>query len=217
MATRIYLPSSGVAPVSPAFDSAWDDTSIGAKLPCYSTKKSTAMTTVSFLDTSAIDKDILFRQFVSPPMAAITITSQTVSIRVRAAELDIDNELFISWTVKVFSLNGGTERGTILANTRSGSELPLTTLTNRGGSAASTQVIAQENDRLVIEIGVGGNPGAGDHDSNLVFGDDNASDLPEDETTTTANNPWINFATSTITFNAEPATGGATYVGGGFF
>jgi hypothetical protein len=99
--------------------------------------------------------------------------------------------------VKVVSSDGSTVRGVLVGSAgtpRTFDSLP-TNLTNRSDSTTSTEVIAQAGDRLVIEIGTGGDPGlSGAHDSSLGFGDSAASDLPEDITTTTALNPWVEFA-----------------------
>ena len=59
MATRFYLPSTGAAAISPNPDAAWEDVSILARLAAVTTKIASAMTTVSFLDNDASNKDIL--------------------------------------------------------------------------------------------------------------------------------------------------------------
>jgi hypothetical protein len=38
-----------------------------------------------------------------------------------------------------------------------------------------------------------GDPGVGDHDSSMIFGDDSATDLDAADDDTGADNPWIEF------------------------
>lgn len=61
------------------------------------------------------------------------------------------------------------------------------------------------NDRLVFEIGYKEGSANGANVSTLVIGDDSGSDLAEDETTTTANNPWFE-----LSFDLSFASAGAT-------
>ena len=195
MATRLYFPSSGNAPASPAFNAGWEDTTAASRLKCVTTRISSAMTTVSFLDANRTDRDILFRQYVSDPLAAQTILAQTVKIQMRVRETHADNNMFLAWAVYVFSYDGAVLRGTVVALNRDATE-STTTLTNRGDTATSTQVITQYGDRIVIEIGMGGNPHdflGNAHDSDISIGDNSATDLPEDSTSTTANNAWLEF------------------------
>ena len=157
------------------------------------------MTTVSFTDTDGTDKDILFRQYVSDPIAAQTISAQALKFQMRCLENSIDNNMYLALGIRVVSGDGGTVRGTILAVTRDDVESVIA-LYNRQFTATSTQVIAQDGDRIVIEVGMGGEPIEGsDHDSSISIGDDSGTDLPEDDTTTTTYNPWVEFA-NTIPF-----------------
>ena len=202
MATRFYLPSSGTAPVTPSYDAGWEDTSIAVRLNATTYKESTAMTTVSFADATNTNKDILFRQYITPPIVAQTIAAQTLKFQIRGAERIAGNNMFTAIGARVVSNDGITVVGTLLAVTKDGLEVDAsTTLENRLFSATTTQVIANEGDRIVIEIGTGGDPantGGADHDSDLRIGDVAASDLAEDDTTTTDNNPWVEFTTLTM-------------------
>lgn len=201
MATRLYLPSTGTAPLSAlAFNVGWEDQSIGARLPTSTVKAGSAMATVSFLDNNAADKDILFRQYQSDRIAAQTIAAQTVKFQIRGALTSAGDGMFTAIHIRVVAGDGSSDTGTILAITRDGTLL-TTTLTNRQFSATTSQVVANNGDRIVIEIGTGGDPsGSNDHDSDLRVGDAAASDLAEDDTTTDDNNPWVEFA-NTIDFN----------------
>ena len=200
--TLFYLPSTGAAAVSPAFDAAYEDTSIAARLKTVTTKISSAMTTVSFSDISTANNDILFRQWVSDPLEAQTIDAQTLSIQIRASETSTTNNMFLSWGVRLVSNDGDTVRATLVAVQRDGTEAD-TTLTNRGDTAAISSQSVTTGDRLVFEVGLGGTPIAM-HDSSLRIGDADATDLPLDDTTTADNNPWILFQ-QTLAFQSVVA------------
>ena len=205
MATRFYLPSSGTAPsITPAFDSAWEDTSIAVRLPVTTYKKNTALTTIAFDDANAANKDVLFRQYISPPLLAQTIAAQTIKFQIRASEPDSGNNLFTVIGIRVVSNNGTSVIGTILSVTRDATEIVLTTLTNRLFSATSSSLAVSEGDRLVIEIGLAGDPGNGkSHDGSIRIGDAAGSDLAENDTATTDDNPWVEFATGVNMRNVD--------------
>ena len=199
-ATRFYLPSSGAAGASPNYTTSWEDTSIAARLKCVTTKISSAMTTVSFTDDDETDKDILFRQYVSDPIATQTIQAQTIGFSIRAQRGTYGTSQVTSWRVYVVSNDGSSETGTIIVHRRDGTLL-TTSLNSKYDSATSTEVIANANDRIVIEIGTGGDPSAArDHDSNISIGDDAVNDLDAADSDADADNPWVNFGTDTITF-----------------
>ena len=155
-------------------------------------KIASAMTTVSFTDSDNSSRDVIFRQYVSDAMEAGTIAVQTVKFQIRGAEGSTSGNMATSIGIRVVSNDGTTVRGTILSVTRDGSEMD-TSLQNRSFSATTTEVTAQANDRLIIEIGTGGDPTIGGHDSDLRIGDAAAGDLPEDDTDVTDSNPWVEF------------------------
>lgn len=202
MATRFYLPSTGAGATTPNFAATWEDTSIATRLRMVTTKISSAMTTVSFNDANSADRDILFRQYISDPIAGQTIASQVVTANARYSQTNAANNMVPRMVVRVIA-DDGTVRGTITDST--GGTEAATSLTGRLLTAgASTQVVSSDGDRIVLEIGLGGNPtGAAEHDSSMSVGDDSASDLDETETDTGADNPYLNFA-NTITFASAP-------------
>lgn len=206
MATRLYLPSTGAAAVSPAFG-AWDATSEADRLKMVTTRISSAMAIKSITESlTAIDGKSLWRQYVSDPIPAQTITG-TIKGQLRTSEENaLLNHDRVTIIVKVVSNDGATLRGTLLTLGFYGAtnEYTLeTTRTNRkiaDGDALSS-VVAQANDRIVIEIGTQPStiPLATDELVNAVFGDDSGTDLAEDESTTAANNPWIEFSQDLFT------------------
>ena len=215
MATRFYLPASAAStPITPTPDAAWENTSILARAMTSTSPISDAMTTVSFAEgTNTANQDILFRQHVSAELSAgQTITgSQALKAQVRVAQTNDNNNLVLAVGIRV--LNGTTVQKTVLAVTRDALEANLSTLENRQFTAtsAATDYTTVAGDRLVIETGMGGTPfGVADHDSSMRFGDAAASDLPENNTATTDDNPWVEL-TDTLTFGGsfDPALSAA--------
>ena len=203
--TRFYCPSSGAAAVSPAFDAAWEDTSAATRLRCVTTKSSTAMTTVSFTDLDTTDRDILVRQYVSDAIDAQTIPATIARLQFRARELSSTEDMFIAWGMRVVSNDGTVVRGTLVTVNRGPVEF-ATSLTNAGDSANTTAVTASANDRIVIELGAGGDPTAV-HDFDLRIGDTGSTDLIEDNANTTDNVPWVELSYA-ITFAGAATTWG---------
>ena len=209
MATPFYLPSDTLAtPISPTPNANWEDTSILARTTAPTAKRSSAMTTVTFSDADDTAKDILFKQFVSAELTAgQTITgSQALKMQVRADETLAANNMFVTLGIRVIASDGSTVRKIVLAvtqdNVEVSNEVDGPPLQNRQFTAtsAATNYTTVTGDYLVFELGTGGNPGAGGtHDSQLRLGDAAASDLSEDNTSTTDNNPWIEL-TDTLTF-----------------
>jgi len=215
MASRFYLPSSGSPAVSVTKSSYWDGTQQSGQADDYAShatstsKISSAMTTITENgNTDNTNTNYIYGQWVSAPIASQTISAQTLKVQVRALEESTRANQYLAISVRVVSNDGTSVRGTIL-EARDGTEL-ATSLTNRGHSATTTQVVASANDRIVIEIGAGGDPdnsgsGANSHDSDMSFGDDSGTDLAENDTTTDAYNPWVEFP-NTITFASAAAT-----------
>jgi hypothetical protein len=208
--TRFYLPSSGAADVTPSFDAGWFNTASADALKCVTARISSAMSNKNVSETnSTANQDWAMRMYVSDPIGAQTITG-TVKGQIRALESGSAGDQRAQMLVKVVSNDGGTSRGTLLAfDTSALSNEFATSATNRkfpkgsSGSALSS-VAAQNNDRIVIELGFRkGDTSSTNFAATLVFGDNSASDLPEDETTTTANNPWVEFSMTL----AGPSTG----------
>ncbi len=191
MSTRFYLPSTGAAAVSPAYEAGWD-TAPGGRLKLVQTKISSAMTSVNH-STSGTTHGT--RQYVSDPLPAQTI-SGTVKCYLRAFE-DSAGDTYTSYlSIRVCNEAGTAFRGTLLALGHHGPGTDFaTSATNRifadGDTLSSLAINA--NDRLVIEIGTA-ESGTASNNSKVVIGDDSGTDLPEDETETAAYNPWIEFS-----------------------
>lgn len=200
MATKLYFPSTGTAAVSPSFSASWDNTDDATRLPlAIGSKTSTAMTTTAYFDTDNGDTDHLIHQWVSAPINGVTLTAQTLQSVFRCQEGASQDNQLLTIGVRVVSGDGGTVRGTVIDVTRDDIEITSASLSSSAWSASTTQVIAQGGDRIVVEVGTGGNPsGPNDHDTDLRIGDNAASDLPFTDSSLDDYNPWMEF-TETIT------------------
>jgi hypothetical protein len=196
-ATRFYLPSTGAADVTPAYTNLpWSIVTSADSLKCVTTRIGSAMTSKDSA-TGSSKVTTLNRQYVSAPLNAQTI-SGTVRGQVRGNYSNKATNPALG--IYVVSRDGTTLRGTLLAIT-DGSAYTKT-LTNRStpASLALSSVGAQQGDRIVIEIG-GDQTSNGNSHVTQSFGDDNATDLPVDNSTTTAYNPWVEFS-GTIGFES---------------
>lgn len=209
MATRLYFPSTGASPVSPAFDGAWDDTGSAVRRLATVSPSGSPATTLSAGGGGGAAENVLLAQYASPPLAAQTING-SVKGQVRARQADPDIDAMAQLVIRVIA-DDGTVRGTLVAaQTEALSSEFTSAVTNRKFPLAAISpvsvavVVAQEGDRLIVEVGalVADN---GLDEVSVQVRDDAASDLPEDETSTANNNPWIEFS-ATLTF-AEEASG----------
>lgn len=145
------------------------------------------------------NKDAHHRQYSTDPLIAQTIAGN-VKAQLQCLEANAGNNLFLTMKVYVM-IDGSTIRGTLLAITRATSLEVATALTNRTfPSTALSSVAASENDRLVVEIGLGGTPtaagGVQGHNGTLRWGCAASSgDLLENETETALTyRGWIEFS-----------------------
>jgi hypothetical protein len=210
VATRFYLrATSEVTAIAPTPDSGWEDVTILARAYTRTTKTADTLATVSFADANNAARDILFRQYISFPLTVgQTITgAQALKAQCRCQERIAGDNMFFTIGIRVIAGDGSTVRKTVLALTADGTEISDSSLQNRQFTAtsAATNYTTVNGDRLVFEIGTGGDPantGGADHDTDLRLGDSSASDLSEDDTSTTDNNPWIEL-TDTLTFTDD--------------
>jgi len=212
---RYYLPSTGAAAVSPAFDSGWEDSSTvsPARYPTDTVKSGAAMASVTAADTptGSTNADMLFGQWVSNVLPAQTVAAQTIVCVVRCREAFPNNNLFLAVGVRAVSENGSSVLATLLAVTRDNTEATTSgTLQSRSLSASISDTVISQNFRLVIEIGLGGTNIAisGNHDGSVRIGDAAANDLDNSDADTGDDNPWIEI-------NIALAATGASHLLGG--
>lgn len=202
MVTRLYLPSSGAPPVSPAWDGAWDVTTNADRIRAVANLASgTPMSSKSTTETSAGAVNVLSRQYVAGPLAAGEI-SGTVKGRIRVQEANADADYRAQIVIRVVSEDGATVRGTLrAADAEALSSEFSTSLANRAFPLAAlepqalTPVTAQAGDWLVIEIGYRShNEHTTSRNGTFRYGDVATSDCAENETATSDYNPWIEFS-----------------------
>lgn len=207
MATKFYLPSEAASiPIGTTFSSSWEVTASQAFRARASTSKiSTAMTTFNVTEASSTAKDIALAMYVSLPLTSgQTVTGgQAITGQCRVSETGSNNNMFWAIGIRVMAHDGTTQRKLMLDVTQNGSEA-ATSLTNRTYSttSAATNYTTVAGDRIVIEIGMGGDPsGSNPHDFGMRLGDNAASDLPVNNTATTDDNPWVQL-NDTLTFDS---------------
>jgi hypothetical protein len=210
MATRYYLPSTGAAPVSPAFGAGWTSTTSASRLKLIRTKISSAFTEVFFTSTATVSESRLVRQYVSDPFDnAIQITG-TVKGVIRCRENNNSYNGLNILQIFVVSNTGGTVRGTLISQatptldaTTEFANASLNNGVNRRFRDSSgniniplTPVTAQAGDRLVIEIGIRNSDASTSTTGFMEIGDNSATDLAENDTASSAFSPWIEFSQS---------------------
>ena len=199
MATRFYLPASGAGAVTPTVAAEWEHNN-AANRRMHPIQTNTAFATTSYSPDAAddlTDRDSMVVQFVSDPLLAQTISAQTLKIQILGNETNAADNLFLTWKVYLCSRTG-TTGSTLLAIRRDGTELVVTTNTNRSDSATSSSQTCSLGDRIVLEVGYGGlctaSGGVQGHNGGLRFGDTGTTDLAENDTDTGDAKPWLEFA-----------------------
>lgn len=187
---RFYFPSSGTPSISPSYGS-WSVTSGAARFNLVTTRNGTADTEKNL---TAASSSTLYYQFVSAALMSQTIDSGYIRGQIRGF-INGYGSSCLRFNVRICDSTGSITQ-TILTATSS-STLSNSGTMNRKFMNGSDDTVdyssfsVNDGDRLVIEIGVdvGYYAGAG-----FRTGTDSGTDLPQDETTTTAYNPWIEFS-----------------------
>jgi hypothetical protein len=211
VATRVYFPVDTPTTVSPAA-AAWTDTTQITRLKMTTTKGATAITLGSAIAVPGpAGQNALDRQYISDPIATGTdFTGATVKgyLMVEEAQTADNVDQLIS-CIKVVSEDGSTLRATLLALGANGTVAEFTT-TNGGrnkaianGDALSAYTTVA-GDRLVIELGYGCSTLGSSPNAWAAWGD-TGTDVPENETNTTAGPGWVEFS-NTFTFVAPSST-----------
>ncbi len=212
MATKIYLPHStaGAAAVSPTFGAGWHRNSDADRVRCFPFKSGTAMTSKNVItSTGETVSFCLARQYVSDPMKAMTL-SGTITGQIRCLESNAGLNATIAIRIAICNEDGSNVREVLAIaasdNTAATPPEMATSLTNRQLQDAAeattinlTSTTVNEKDRLIIEVGMRESNTTANRNADLSLGDDSATDLPADNTTTAANNPFVTFS-ATIVF-----------------
>jgi hypothetical protein len=202
MPTRFYLPSTGAADILPAWSVSWyDATSFSAaKLKAVTARISSVMTTKTMTDLDVTDRHFACGMWVSDRLAPQTIAVQALSCSIKCSETSNSNNLLLHWIVRLIAADGITFR-TIISFRQDGTEVPLTaSIASRYDTLNTTLATAVGGDRIVIEVGLGGDPSTTfTHNGSMIIGDDSATDLNAADADTGIRNPWVEFA-NTLTF-----------------
>lgn len=210
MATRLYLPPPTVGiifPITPNASSDWEAGGASfVRALASRTKSNKAFANQNFVDTSATaNRDSIIAQFIyALPIGTVFATTQTVKGRVLAFENTATHNLRSQCIIRVIASDETTIRATLLAGDLSTgtanptSEWGLSAANRQMPRGASGVAIAANytsvlGDCLVIEQGFRKHSTTNGNGS-IRYGDNNATDLPEDETTTADNNSWIEFS-----------------------
>lgn len=199
MATRFYLPAdaNAVADISPVFE-AWAETGNADRRMMYTTKRTSEGGASKSTATTTAGNSTLCRQYVSQPLAAgnAFTTATTFKMQTLASESAInDNIINRVRAVKVTDDSGVTQAVLIALGNHSIVTELATAGTNTSwltGQASAANYTTAMGDRLVFEIGHKDDGLGVSISSSLRLLGDAGTDLPEDETTTTAaNRPWF--------------------------
>lgn len=212
MASRFRFPSSGASPTpSQSFRGGWSQTGSANRYPLeyLGTRGNTGNNTSTLGGgTDQALETLLRAQWASPQLVGQTIQVQTVKAQFQALEDNALNDLFLYIYVGVCNGAGTTLRGTLVSLTADNLELNLTTAQNRGFSTTCSEVVMLDGDRIVVEVGHGGdNQAGGSHNGAVKIGVNSAgADLAENDTDTTASNvdPWLEFVTDTFSIFTPP-------------
>lgn len=204
MATRFYMDPTLTPPFSPGF-AAWTRTSEGVRRRMARSKFGTAMANLTTGANASIaaNATMLVAQFSGPPMLGgnAFATTDTIKGYVRCLESAAnDNINRTPMALKVYAADGTTLQSTLKAlgaygpnTTEWNSSLRNKTLAD--GDTLDANYTTVFGDFLVLEIGgqvdaTGGTSVTG----TMSIGSDNATDLGENETDTTALNPWFEIS-----------------------
>ena len=217
-ATRFFLPASTAADVNPAFDAGWETNGSALRKALADSKGASALMGTG-AEVIALTEDslneALNRQLVSRPMnsgivftSGVTSVSMQLMVREGAVTDNVDRGLL---GIRVVSLDGSTERATLLAVSNYSTTSEFTNNTSfrnktfADGDTITAGYTTVEGDRLVVEVGYQTSTGSSSTPNAQANWGENSTDLPVNESQTTAGNGWIEFS-NTITFCATCAS-----------
>lgn len=190
------MPSSGTADVSPTPSGAsWGHINAVSRPLIIDAYGGTLPANIAYSPDGGADatnKNALFAQFVSQILPPQTYLAATIwGIGAYCSEVSANNNLFLTWTVYVVDVPGTSVLGTICSLQRDGTEV------NQAGAdtgrsdfnqPATDQVISVPH-RIVLEIGLGGTPNAGNtHNGTIRFGE--TTELAQN-LSTVSSRPWL--------------------------
>jgi hypothetical protein len=210
MVTRLYLPSTGASPVT-VTPTVWTKNTGHTQLKIGRAKISSAMSTLSNArGVSTNPMTVINVSYVSDPLSAQTLGG-TLKGQIRAAASNALLTGNLSIAARVVK-NDGTDYASpkhifsTPVHSSNATYKYTTTIRNWGFMTAADAfsltvpaVTVVEGDRLVVEIGYYSADTSTTRNGQLSVGDNSATDLTEQGSETTANNPWVEFS-QTINF-----------------
>src|SRR4030042_582503 len=164
MATTFYLPASGTPPLgSLAVNANWELTNGLIRLPCFTMKQNTALTTSQRTWPATSTQQWCWWQFQSDILkyAYNWLATETVSMVIgKCAETTSGGDSHLAYVVRVVSGDGATIRGVIGLYHATSTEFPLmasaATRIHNARTNGATAFASQPGDRIIIEIGLHG-------------------------------------------------------------
>jgi len=209
MATRLYLPISGTPPLaSLAVNSNWELSNNLVRLPCFTTKQNTALTSYQYTWPAALTQQWVWRQWQTERLTTgySWTTSDTVSMVIgKCYETTTAGDTHLAYVIRVVSDDGSVIRGVIGLYHATSTEFPLVasaaTRIHAARVTGATTFSSQAGDRIIIEIGLHGvTPGL--QSIQMRFGDPSATaDFARTAALTTDLCPWVELS-RTVTFGS---------------
>src|SRR3990167_2958720 len=209
MATRLYFPSTGTAPLTPAIDSVWDAYGEMSRRPMNKDRGTSASAVGTQVSWTAASAAALDRQYIGPAMAAGNVfASATLIGQLMVREYNNgDNTQYLYCGIRICNSTGTIRTTLVTTATHTTLAEFINNASHRnarifdGDAIPSSATYSTANgDRLVVEIGYGDNAGASTEGSGK-WGED-GSDLPLNNTQTAYGNPWLQFSNN-IVWQAE--------------
>lgn len=197
--TKLYLNMGVACPIANTLNANWNVTGGNAYLMMKPVKDLSTVASFTSNNTGAAAvRKLIIRTFTTEPLAAQTIASgSTISGQIRGNMSSVTSRSGQGW-IYMRVLN---QDGTVNAEIGNVSTTSYTTtLTNRTYSfTLASNVVLTAGMRITFEIGWNYQTGTNTAtNSTNSYGSSAASDLAVDNTTTTANNPWVQFSQTLI-------------------
>jgi len=219
MSTRIYLPSTGAAAVTPTnwliapHANNYTYAGVLSKISSDFANRTAIMGTSSAFANSVV-------RYVFGPIAAGNV-SGTVEAVVRCSENAATGNATLNLGVHIIQPDGS-NRATLLASTHSDSATAnyefTTTLSTRRAYTTSetrppalTEQAASAGDYLVIELGFYKVSGTANRSATLNVGDNNANDCPNADADANAFAPWVEFSQNILKYYAPITANEGSY------
>lgn len=195
--TTLYLNTGVTSPITPAVNVAWNVTTGNTQKMMKPVKDGSTIASITSANTGAAAvRKVILAQWISEPLTAQTVNG-TLTGQIRYNMSSVTSRTGNGFVyLRILNANNtvATEVGTLTTTALT------TTLTNRTLiSLALSAVSIPEGGRICLDIGwnyaTGTNTATNATGS---FGSSSGTNLPADNTTTAANNPFVTFSQTLI-------------------